>query len=236
LVFNAIVLTLRDLSASFCGFWLQWQAWPTLFTLVTVEMILIIRVAALYGNSKPMFTVLLTLYCCEMGAMLGITGFLYRGNPDPVPSVSFLPGCYSISFVTWLYGYWVAPVILEGIVMILTIYKTLSFLYNTNHGTPTLVLMARDSVVYFSIMFSVLLANLIIFKSAPPFLTSLLIGPSSAIACVAMARMMMNMRSLPYDDGATSVTASIELQSVRFKAASQQNLSTFGRFTETLGD
>lgn len=44
-----------------------------------------------------MFTVLLTLYCCrstiplplvflilsgEMGAMLGITGFLYRGNPN----------------------------------------------------------------------------------------------------------------------------------------------------------
>lgn len=112
--------------------------------------------------------------------------------------------------------------------------------------------MARDSVVYFSIMFSVLLANLIIFKAAPPFLTSLLIGsdktagidcpthsncrPSSAIACVAMARMMMNMRSLPYDDAATSVTASIELQSVRFKAASRQNLSTFGRFTETVGD
>jgi len=195
IIFNAIVLTLVNLNQKFCGFWLQWQAWPTLFAITTVELMVIIRVTAMYGNSKLVFRSLFGLWLCEVGSMLGIAGWLYRGTAQPVPSISFLPGCYSISFAPWLYGYWVAPVVLESIIMIVMVSQVFNLFYRTS-GSTTLKILSRDSLVYFSLMFSLLISNLFIFKYAPAFVSSLLIGPSSSLACVAAARMMMNLRGI----------------------------------------
>jgi hypothetical protein len=216
LVFNTIVLTLPNLSPKFCQFWLQWQAWPTLLALATVELILIMRVSAIYNSSFLMY-VFFGFYCCEVGSMLGMIGFLYRTSANPLVTPSYLPGCYSLGFVPWLYGFWVAPVILESIIVILTLLKALRLMRDPIHGSPTLRLIARDSVVYFLIMFSILTANLFIFKFAPPFVSSLLIGPSSSIACVAVGRMMMNMRSLSLNVNATELDT---LGSLAFRARS----------------
>ncbi|KAF8513251.1 hypothetical protein BU17DRAFT_68865 [Hysterangium stoloniferum] len=84
------------------------------------------------------------------------------------------------------------------VTMALMIYKSIRLLFR-KAGSPTMRLLSRDSLIYFSIMFSVLISNLFIFKYAPPFFSSLLIGPSSSIACIAAARMMMNLRSLRFD-------------------------------------
>jgi hypothetical protein len=149
--------------------------------------------------------------------MLGLIGFLYQSSANPLVTPSYLPGCYSLGFVPWLYGYWVAPVILESTIIILTLYKAYTLMRDPIQGSPTLRLIARDSIVYFFIMFSVLFSNLFIFKYAPPFVSSLLIGPSSCIACVAVGRMMMNMRSLSLSDGTTEMDT---LGSLAFRSRS----------------
>jgi len=76
---------------------------------------------------------------------------------------------------------------------------------------PTLRLLARDSMVYFVVMFAFLFANLVIARVGG----GLLIGPSSVIACVAAARMMMNVRGLSVNDRDET-----ELPTIRFRVGS----------------
>ncbi|GAW04755.1 hypothetical protein LENED_006562 [Lentinula edodes] len=68
---------------------------------------------------------------------------------------------------------------------------------------PTFQLLARDSLIYFLLMFSLLLANLFIFRFGQGFLGALLLVPSTIVACISAGRMMMNLRSLSLAPGAT---------------------------------
>jgi len=89
--------------------------------------------------------------------------------------------------------YWIPFVIFDGIVIILTMYKIFSYRDGMN---PTIRLLARDSIVYFIIMFATLLFNLLF----PVGKGTVLILPAEYIACTAVARMMMNIRGLVFDD------------------------------------
>jgi len=211
LLTSAIVEGVYPLLRPFCNFWVHWQPWTSVIAITTVELVLIVRVWALYARNKIVMGFLISLFACEMVVVLVNTSILVK-NTASVLGYEFLPSCSTIA-PSDTYSFWIPFATFEGIMMTLTLCKLVTHRKDLN---PTLWLLARDSSIYFIIMFASLLANVMMFRY-DKLLPDVAMVPSSAIACIAVSRMMMNIRSLalcgPMD------IDSIQLDTVEFQVS-----------------
>jgi len=92
---------------------------------------------------------------------------------------------------------------------------------------PTLVLLARDSTVYFTVIFALMMANLLYFEYGPPSLV--MIKPSNTAVCIAGSRMLLNIRALAYPNHTTDMEMSIYYYTSFFTAQAPQNETRCGR-------
>jgi len=209
LLMNAIVEATYPLLQSFCNFMVHWQPWTAVIAITTVELVLIVRVSALYERNKIILRSLIVLFTCEIIAVIINTSFLVKGTAA-VLGYEFLPSCSGTS-PSDTYSFWVPFAAFEGIMMSLTIYKMIR--HRNDLVNPTMRLLARDSSIYFIIMFASLLVNVMMFRY-DTVLPDVAMIPSSCIACIAVSRMMMNIRSLASNDPRDAET--IPLGSVKF--------------------
>ncbi|GLB44977.1 hypothetical protein LshimejAT787_1900550 [Lyophyllum shimeji] len=172
-----------------CRFITRWTAWPTIFAMTIVDGILVLRVIAIYGHDKRVTRFLVILCTGVWGIWLGLSILIVmKTAPLPVEGKLFTGCLYTAP--SYFYAAWIPASCFETIIIALTTYKVVK--YDTM--TPTLYVLARDSMLYFISIFIVLLVNLFLARYARGFLSALLIQPGSAIACVAAARMTMNIR------------------------------------------
>ncbi|KAJ6553010.1 hypothetical protein B0H19DRAFT_1155470 [Mycena capillaripes] len=193
LIFDGLVPVIFDLPESLCTFIAKWTAWPTILSLATVEIILMLRVFAISGHRKAIRHFLIGLFTCEMIAWVTVSSIIMHETTG-VPGGSLFPGCL-FSAPKYFYAAWIPPVVFESTIVIITLYYLTAYEWSRKINV-TLRVLARDSMIYFLIMFSVLIANLLIARFGRDFLGSLFIAPSSVIACVGAARMMMNLREI----------------------------------------
>ncbi|KAJ7221063.1 hypothetical protein C8J57DRAFT_1393313 [Mycena rebaudengoi] len=149
---------------------MDWTSWPTIISLGTVEVILILRVFAVCGHREAIRRFLVGLFACEMIdrvtlSMSKTTGF---------PGGDLFPGCLFWA-PKYFYAVWIPAVVFESTIILITLYY-LGAYEGSKQVNVTLRVLARDSMIYFLIMFSVLLANLFIARFGRDFLGSLLIA------------------------------------------------------------
>jgi len=201
LVFNGIASSRTHLPENFCVFYLRWLVVCITVTHATIEGILLTRVWALYRDNKPVLAVAASMYAAGVGTLVGLTIRDYVGEQvHIVQDFSTLPGCYAASVPSLIAGYWIAPVIIESVFFVLVMWRAVAWWKDRSAAPPTLTLMARDSAVYFFIIFVLLIVNLFVFEYAPPFLSSLFVTPSNTAGCIAGSRLLLNLRSLSDPD------------------------------------
>jgi len=81
-----------------------------------------------------------------------------------------------------------------GILLLLTLVKTLSYQNNSN---PAIRILARDSVFYFTLMFLCFAENIMVATIGNAVNAYI---RAEWIACIAVSRLMMNIRGLKFDD------------------------------------
>ncbi|KAJ7238204.1 hypothetical protein C8J57DRAFT_1727677 [Mycena rebaudengoi] len=217
LIFDGVVPAIYNLPESLCTFITKWTSWfvpgfginlshlqitpnarPTIISLGTVEVILILRVSAVCGHREAIRRFLVGLFACEMIVMVTLSSII-MSKTTGFPGGDLFPGCLFWA-PKYFYAVWIPAVVFESTIILITRYY-LSAYEGSKQVNVTLRVLARDSMIYFLIMFSVLLANLFIARFGRDFLGSLLIAPSSVIACVGAARMMMNLREISTGEG-----------------------------------
>ncbi|KAJ6521040.1 hypothetical protein B0H19DRAFT_1204302 [Mycena capillaripes] len=137
-----------DLPESLCTFIAKWTAWPTILSLATVEIILMLRVFAI----------------CEMIAWVTVSSIIMHETTG-VPGGSLFPGCL------------IPPVVFESTIVIITLYYLTAYEWSRKINV-TLRVLARDSMIYFLIMFctSGINRQLLIARFGRDFLGSLFIA------------------------------------------------------------
>ncbi|KAJ7639283.1 hypothetical protein FB45DRAFT_905185 [Roridomyces roridus] len=203
-------------SARFCQIYGYWQVIPPRLAILGAQAVMIIRLSAIYNNSRPMLYLLLLLFFLEMVAVVTcmVMATIYTQGSSTPPPLSCGLDALSPLIQNYASGTWIAPVCFELLILIITLVKvfpppTLPFLRKSTMATyvapsstkqrnPTLNLLARDSIIYFAFMFTFTLANAIIYElDFSRSYHSVLLGPTSAISCIAVSRMIINIRSLP---------------------------------------
>jgi hypothetical protein len=186
LFFNGIHPSIFNLSVSFCEFVGKWTPWLTLLSITTIQLLLVIRIHVI-GNSKSITIFVGLTFIASIISFMVIAIWVTRGTIAGTGGSDF-PGCvYLGPAYTW--AAWIPPVIFEMVIVFLTIYKLFQY-----RQTSMLYVVTRDSLIYFVVMFSALVGNLLLNRFSRGYFSAILVLPSSVIACIAVARMTMNVR------------------------------------------
>jgi len=209
-------LDLTNPTESFCTIFGFWQAIPLRLSILVVQAIVCVRIGAIYNNNRTMVRLLSALFFCEFAAIVTFVGLATAATigtlaPDPLGCVVEARNSNAKMYAS---ATWIAPVCFEFIMIIITIPKIRP---NRRRGNPTLDILARDSIVYFTFMFGFSLTNAIIYElSFTAYYRSLLLGPTAAVSCIGVSRMMMNIRSLSDDRDRIDGITSLQLSSSHF--------------------
>ncbi|KAJ6453753.1 hypothetical protein C8R45DRAFT_1223064 [Mycena sanguinolenta] len=195
-------------SPEFCRIYSYWQMIPLRLAILTAQALVVMRVWAIYNNSRLMFWILAILYTVEVAAVsvcIAVATIDTQGAAQPAPLSCALVSKSGYLLKRYASATWIAPVCFEFVMVAITLAKVFPrWSWRKRRGplgtggNPTLDILARDSLVYFGFIFTFSLTNAIIYElSFSSYYHSILLGPTSAISCIAVSRMMINIRSLP---------------------------------------
>ncbi|KAH0578647.1 hypothetical protein H2248_003782 [Termitomyces sp. 'cryptogamus'] len=140
------------------------------------------------GRCKRVTHCLIAFFLCTLGAWIILDVMITKGTSS-MPGGEVFTGCLFMA-PDYFYAAWIPPVVFETVIIVLTVYK----ISQADSMTPTLTILARDSIVYFTMIFVMLLSNLFLARFGKGFQGALLIEPCSVVACIAVARMTLNIR------------------------------------------
>lgn len=147
------------------------------------------RLYVMYGCNKALLIALFTLFGAELITETMIVGLstakesstllAYRRSPgnlpnthtvQPLPALPNITGCITSNTTSYQWAYWLPALIFELILFSLAVLKSVQvYRARKNAGeTPSiLVILIRDSVLYFAGIAGVIFTNLITWAVAP---------------------------------------------------------------------
>ncbi|KAF5388915.1 hypothetical protein D9757_005094 [Collybiopsis confluens] len=143
-----------------CDRYVRFAGGATLSLVTVAELLLILRVYALYlGNKYILLFLLLVLVAQIVFCAWG----LHFGKRVPLPDG--FPGCVLTGSSQWFATFWAVPLITDSCIFLLTLWRTVRMRNLTRDRTMQVIL--RDGIVYFTVIFSANLMNTLIYFLAP---------------------------------------------------------------------
>ncbi|KAF7325786.1 hypothetical protein MKEN_00429100 [Mycena kentingensis (nom. inval.)] len=194
--------------ASFdCVMWARFEIFTTLFCAFLVEVVMQIRLYAMYGNDKRVIFIVSMLCMGEIMSMVSLSlakfdaslaGMAQVVNTDATFIVE-LPFCNNI-IPDHFFPYWVAFMIFDGIILLFVVRKAHSHYHMLPDKTwrdvsQTLIgILTRDSVFYFVCNVAVFLGTTLLWRFGPTGLATIANSWSIVVPSTSAGRLMINMR------------------------------------------
>ncbi|RDB18705.1 hypothetical protein Hypma_014732 [Hypsizygus marmoreus] len=229
-VFTGSVLFSMLISMSFFCLdrFVAFEGASTVALIAVCELIMILRVFALYGRSFPILIFLMILWVVQV--IISSVG-LSTGFAVPLPPG--LIGCIFTGSSPLFPSLWVAPLVTNSIMFFLTLYRTRDYILQTGHA-PTLHIFVRDGTMYFLVILMANLMNTLIYFLAVGDLKAIGASFSQLITATMVSRLVLNLRSASaLTDGATIDDSYQPKASIRFMTRTIGNL---GEEVETYDD
>ncbi|GJE98854.1 hypothetical protein PsYK624_150910 [Phanerochaete sordida] len=168
----------------------------TLATLA-VQIILQLRIYALYEQSRKILIFLIVMCSLEVSAMAILIG-MTMSHLQGIPIISTETGCAYQALLSVSSVFWIPGLVYEPILFGLVAYKAWG--KRDEPSVPLIVRMARDSLIYFAVIFVELLVSTVIWAHEPEWIN--LFNPwSAALPSLLGSRLMLNMREAVYVQG-----------------------------------
>jgi len=179
-----------------------------ILALIVVQVVLVMRTYALF-QSKILLVALSTLCVISGVTMMGVTiySFVHLMTWVPAGILPLVPGCLSecthpLCRGTLLAAFWIPFFVLETIIFLLTVYKSLqsSFgIVGMKRSSTLIAVVYRDGLIYYFVIMSISVVNLILWLAAPLSLeyshgiaTTLL----RSLQVTIVSRLLLNIRGM----------------------------------------
>ncbi|KIY68951.1 hypothetical protein CYLTODRAFT_443018 [Cylindrobasidium torrendii FP15055 ss-10] len=172
-------------------------------SLWSVEIILQVRIYALYGCSRKVATINAILFAASVGVFIWILVVNAKARHTLIAEAVQLPlpGCPSISPpLSWVQ--WIPATAYEFVIFLFALAKTFSTTLNLlrqRQTIPMMTLLIRDNVLYFFGISALLLMNnlMVVQVTHIPWFS---FGPFHAAIGVLTTRMMLSLRKASLQD------------------------------------
>ncbi|KAJ6503889.1 hypothetical protein C8R45DRAFT_894985 [Mycena sanguinolenta] len=199
-IVNNYALLSPSLTDSFCLRFFRWQGWTGLIACMITEVILQMRLYALYFLNKKVLALMVTTFILSSASSAAIMGTVLEGitaRAHPVPGMTF---CVPSGVPNYFYAFWIPIICFESLLCGLALYRG----YQTFRATDPLFqsgrhlvgILIRDSVFYFLVMFATYFTNMLVWISASTNLLEIPIAFAVALSCCLGNRMILNVREV----------------------------------------
>ncbi|KAI0371864.1 hypothetical protein BV20DRAFT_940904 [Pilatotrama ljubarskyi] len=182
-----------------CLSWFRWQGWTGVITFIVAELILQLRLYALYFRDKRVLACMLTI-CLGAAAS---SAFVMGDALAHITSVAVtLPSgstvCVPTGLPSHFYAFWIPMLVSESVLCGLALFRGFqsyspgSTVFQS--GKRIIEILVRDSLFYFVIIFATYLTNTIIFFTRPDSEVEISIGFAVALSVVMANRLCLNVR------------------------------------------
>lgn len=169
-----------------------------------------------------------SLYTLGIGSLVGLVIGDYVAERVVIEqNIGALPGCQARSLDSTTIGFWIVPLVVECVFFILVLWRAVAWSRENICVPAALVLMARDSAVYFACVFILLFVSILVFEFGPLYLAGLFVTPVNTVCCIAGSRMLLNLRQLGVQPDVTSEFEMVKIRQISF-FRSQGDISTKG--------
>ncbi|EKM60668.1 uncharacterized protein PHACADRAFT_203825 [Phanerochaete carnosa HHB-10118-sp] len=186
------VLTLtadRTYPSSGCRGWIIDQLVVIECVTVVVEMILIIRVYAMYNRSKIIASIIVLGFAAEVALMVTTLALV-------IPKQTFTPDCLVASSPGIYMAYWLSSLFFETFLFVLTLYKFFQGIKLEYRQHSILFLFVRDGTWAYAIIFSAMLLNTLMYQLVTTPLAGMGYFWALSVMSFAGSHVLLNIRRL----------------------------------------
>ncbi|KAI0048459.1 hypothetical protein FA95DRAFT_1038106 [Auriscalpium vulgare] len=188
-----------------CVSWYIFQEVTTQVLIASVEIILMIRVHALYDRNRAVTATLLLLFLAENITMIATLVAVAQ-------DVQMNSYCVVLHTPHRLLLFAIAFVLFETMLFILTLFKFIRA-FQTGWGrTPVITLLMRDGTWAFALIFATLCVNGAFYLGTTSPLTSVAFPWLISIEAFAGSRLILNMQTLDSGDEPSSTVLSSRIE------------------------
>ncbi|KAK6992677.1 hypothetical protein R3P38DRAFT_2569350 [Favolaschia claudopus] len=186
----------------------QWQGWTGLIACMIAEVILQMRLYALYFLSKRVLILMASAFILSSASSAVIMGTVLHGikaHAHPLPTVP-TTFCAPSNVPSYFFAFWIPIISFESLLCFLALFRGFQT-FRTSGGSTLfqsgrhlVAILIRDSVLYFLVMFATYFTNMLVWASADPSSLEIPIAFSVALSCTLGNRMIFNVREVNQSD------------------------------------
>jgi hypothetical protein len=199
-IINNYALFSPSLTDSFCLRFFRWQGWTGLIACMIAEVILQMRLYALYFLNKKVLALMVATFIVSSASSAVIMGTVLNGitaHSHPILGTTF---CVPFGVPDYFFAFWIPIIGFESLLCGLALYRGFQTFRASGSlfqsGRHLVAILIRDSVLYFLVMFATYLTNMLVWISATPNLLEVPIAFSVALSCCLGNRMILNVREV----------------------------------------
>ncbi|KAF5336373.1 hypothetical protein D9611_006713 [Ephemerocybe angulata] len=191
------------LTNEFCLHFLRWQGWTGLVSCLISEVILQMRIYAMYSLDRKV----LAFMTISFAASIAISGWIMGTTLIKMtPLAVHVPGgmfCMPVGISSHFYTLWIPMLLFELLLCTLALARGFSTFVSNGSlirtGQRLVVVLFRDSVIYFVVICATYMTCLLLWLLAPVTLLEVPITFTVAVSCVLGNRIILNVRELRAD-------------------------------------
>ncbi|KAG8778593.1 hypothetical protein FRC15_010662 [Serendipita sp. 397] len=224
-------LFLLNSSLITCHSWLIVAIIFELMSMLTTTLIITYRIHAVLGNLRGMLPILLGIWGAQAAVsvvLVVILALVKAGHTMTV--LQTFNVCIADLHSTRVWTIWIPSMFFHTLVFALLTWKVVSTPRDSQ--TPMLMLLIRDGMLYFTIVFIAFLFNLLVWAIAP---ISLAILPHDSVWCVctmALSRLMLSVDGI--SSTAVAITSEMEADLEQIGARPLSTISSTGKGTANI--
>ncbi|THU86307.1 hypothetical protein K435DRAFT_368979 [Dendrothele bispora CBS 962.96] len=182
----------------------RWQGWTGLFAAMIAEIILQMRLYALYFLDKKVLRMMVAAFIATSATSAAIMGVvLSKITVAVVPLPVIGPFCAPVKVPDYFYTFWIPILSFETLLCFMAITKGIQTFRTSGplfrQGRQLVGILIRDSIVYFFVMFATYLTCLLVWVLGTRDMLEIPIGFSVAMSCVLGNRVILNVRAANRD-------------------------------------
>jgi hypothetical protein len=183
-----------------CAIWFRFQGASLHVILALFELILIVRIFALYGKSRKVGVFLMLAMCTELGVMAFSAVRLHR-------SLRFDGSCLVLNTPKESLALGFAVVIMQGLLWGMTWYKQVTLPRTSRSHKPVVSVMFRDGLAVFLIISALLICS-VFFSMFKYQLSNSVWSIFVTLLSISGCRVIMNMQRLKYRQDVSEIELS----------------------------
>jgi len=217
LVLDNVVLAWNHPPSRVCFIWYNWIIYSGVVSRLVVAMILLLRIHAIYEQNKRLILGLSFFLSLALVTEVVIAG-VASAQLQSIPLPDGFSGCAPTNIPPYAWSFWLPMMLFEFSLVLLVVVKWIRLSRSGVSAQNMMLILLRDSVIFFGAALAVILTNCIIWAKQDLSLFAAFPSALFAVQSILGCRMLLNIQQAanPWLSDQTSVsdgtTAATELQ------------------------